>query len=163
MVLATVLNRRFGSGSVSQLNCCQIGSPGCQYTRTINSGTVQCKSPNLSELGGLSSGHAAGPSVDSYNALVFAVRWLYVIKIMHLAASNLFLHVLQCAILIILESVFFLSYDIFLPRKVVTSAVISSYIRAMPWLPIIQDQKLLTVSWHSLPWWGNIYMLYCFQ
>jgi len=72
IVLATVLDRQFRSGTRSEPNRCQIGGPGCQYTRTINSGPVRCKSPNPSELGGLSAGRPAGPSVDLYNVLVFA-------------------------------------------------------------------------------------------
>ena len=50
-----------------------IGGTGCQYTRTVNSGTVRWKSHNPSELCELAAGCPAGPSVDSYNALVFAV------------------------------------------------------------------------------------------
>jgi len=73
VVLATVPDRHFGSGSGSELNRCQIGGPGCQHTRTVNPGTVRCKSPNPSGLGGLSAGHPAGPSVDLYNVLIFAV------------------------------------------------------------------------------------------
>jgi len=72
-VLAMVLDHCFGSGSLSELNCHQIGGLGCQYTRTVNSGTVQWLSPNPSELGGLSAGRPAGSSKHSYNALVFAV------------------------------------------------------------------------------------------
>jgi len=59
-------------GTGSEPNRCQIGGPGCQYTRTVNSGPVRCKSPNPSELGRLSAGRPAGPSVDLYNVLVFA-------------------------------------------------------------------------------------------
>jgi len=73
VVLATVPDRHFGSGSVSEPNRCQIGGPGCQHTRSVDSGTVRCKSPNPSGLGGLSAGRTAGPSVDLYNVLVFAV------------------------------------------------------------------------------------------
>jgi len=47
------------------------GGLGRQYTRTVNSGTVRWTFHNPSELGGLSAGCPAGPSVDSYNALVF--------------------------------------------------------------------------------------------
>jgi len=72
-VLATVPDRHFGSGCGSEPNRCQIGGPGCQHTRTVNSGTVRCKSPNPSGLGGLSAGRPAGPSVDLYNVLIFAV------------------------------------------------------------------------------------------
>jgi len=74
VVLATVPDRHFGSGSGSKPNRCQIGGPGSiQQTRTVNSGTVRCKCPNPSGLGVLSAGHPAGPSVDLYNVLVFAV------------------------------------------------------------------------------------------
>ena len=72
-MLATVPDRHFGSGSGSKANRSQIGGPGCQHARTVNSGTVRCKSPNSSGLGGLSAGRPAGPSVDLYIVLVFAV------------------------------------------------------------------------------------------
>jgi hypothetical protein len=67
--LATVPDRHFGSGSGSEPNCCQIGGSDFQQTRTVNSGTVRCKSPNPFGLGRVVS----GPSVDLYNVLVFAV------------------------------------------------------------------------------------------
>jgi len=51
----------------------QIGGLGWQYTRTVTLGTVQKKSPNPSELGGLSAGRPAGPSIDSNKTLVFGV------------------------------------------------------------------------------------------
>jgi hypothetical protein len=73
LVLVTVLDCLFGSGSGSELNRCQIGGRGCHYTRTVNWCTVRCKSPNQSGLGGLSAGCPAGPSVDVFNVLVFAV------------------------------------------------------------------------------------------
>ena len=73
VVLATVPDRHFGSGSWSEPNRRQIGGPGCQHTRTVDSDRVRCKSPNPSGLGGLSAGRTAGPSVDLYNVLVFAV------------------------------------------------------------------------------------------
>jgi len=72
-VLATVPDRHFKSGSRSKLNHYQIGGLGCLYTRTVNSGMVQWKSPKPSELGGLSAGCPAGPSINSYKALVVAV------------------------------------------------------------------------------------------
>jgi len=68
-----VPDRHFWSGSGSEPNRCQIGGPGCQHTRIVNSGTVQFKSPNPSGFGGLSAGCPVGPSVDLYNVLVFAV------------------------------------------------------------------------------------------
>ena len=61
------------SGCRLKANCCEIGGPGPQYTQPANLVMVRRKSPNPSELSGLSTGHPAGPSVDSYNALVFAV------------------------------------------------------------------------------------------
>jgi len=72
-VLATVPHRLFGFGYGSEPTQFQIGGLGQQYTRTVSSGTVQWTSHNLSELGGLPAGCPAGPSVDSYNALVFTV------------------------------------------------------------------------------------------
>jgi len=47
-------------------------------------------------------------------------------------ANNVVLHVVQCAISIILECVFFLPYFILLPGKVLNRSVMSSYIGAMP-------------------------------
>jgi len=73
VVLATVRNRLFGSRSGSHPNCSQIGCQGCESTQTVNSGTVQWKSPNPSEFGGLSAGRPAGLSVDSYKDLAFGV------------------------------------------------------------------------------------------
>jgi len=65
------------------------------------------------------------------------------IKIDYSTASNYFLHVWWVAILVILESVFVLSYFGFLTIKEVNSSVMSSYISIMPSLPNMQDQKLL--------------------
>jgi len=73
VVLATILDRHFGSGSGSKPNRCQNGSPGRQKTRTAHLVTVPWKTPNPSELGGLSAGRPAGPSLDSYKAVEFAV------------------------------------------------------------------------------------------
>ena len=69
IVLAMVMDRRFGKGSRLKSHDSHVGGLGHWYTQTVNLGTVQWTSPNLSELGMLS----AGPSVDSSNALVFAV------------------------------------------------------------------------------------------
>jgi len=41
----------------------------------------------------------------------------------------------------------FLWYIFFLPIKVVNSSIMSSNIHAMPWLPNMQDQKLLMLRW----------------
>ena len=67
------LDRSCRAGSVLEPNCRQIRCSGRQYTRAVNSGPVQWTSSNPSELGGLSAGCPVGPSVDSYNALAFAV------------------------------------------------------------------------------------------
>jgi hypothetical protein len=72
-VIATVQDCHFGSGSGLEPNRHQIGSPGRQYTRTVNSGTVQTKSPHPSELGGSSVRPPAGPFVNIYTALAFAI------------------------------------------------------------------------------------------
>jgi len=68
-VCETVEDCRFGSRSGFKLNCCQIASRGYHCTWTVNLGTVQEKSPNLSELVGL----VVGPSIDSNKRLVIAV------------------------------------------------------------------------------------------
>ena len=146
---------RFGSGSGPEPKGYQMSGPGCQYTPTGISGTVQGKSHNLSELGGLSVGSPAGPSVDSFDALVSAVWKWYLPKIMYSTSSDHSLHVLQFAISIILESVVFLLYFVFLPIQAVNSSVISSNNCAMPSLPDKQDQKLMTLRWCSLSWWRN--------
>ena len=84
------------------------------------------------------------------------------IKIDYSTASNYFLHVWWVAILVILESVFVLSYFGFLTIKEVNSSVMSSYISIMPSLPNMQDQKLLMRHWHSISWWGNEDIRCCF-
>jgi len=63
----------FEFGSRSRKNICQCGCPGRQYTRAITSGPVRWKFPNWSELGQMSAGRPARPSIDSYTAFVFAV------------------------------------------------------------------------------------------
>jgi len=132
LVLATVPDRHFRSGSGSEPNRCQIGRWGCQHTRTVDSGTVRCKSPNPSGLGGLSAGRTAGPSVDLYNVLVFAVAYLNIIKIRYLTANDLFLDVLQSATLIILEYVFCLLPVAFFAREVVNSSAMAAPMRRKP-------------------------------
>jgi len=62
-----------GSGSGLKSNHFQFCDMGCEYTRMVNLGTIQWKSANLFELGGLSVGRTVGPSGDSNNPSVFAV------------------------------------------------------------------------------------------
>jgi len=78
--LPTVLDCHFWTGSGPELNCYQVGRPGCQFTQTINWGTVQCKSPNSSELSGLSEGRPVSPSVDSYNVLLLQFDDIILLK-----------------------------------------------------------------------------------
>lgn len=73
VVFATVPDCDFRSGSGSELNDCQLGDDGCQFTQTINSGMVRCKSPNQSEIASLLEGRPAGPSVGLYDVHVVAV------------------------------------------------------------------------------------------
>jgi hypothetical protein len=72
-VLATGLDRHFGSGYGSEPNRSQIGGPGHQSIRTVDSGTVPSTSSYSSELGGFPAGCTAGLSVNSYNMLAFAI------------------------------------------------------------------------------------------
>ena len=71
VVLAPVPDSHLGSVSGLEPNRWKIGRPGCQYTRTVNPVTIPWESTNLSEMGRLSAGCLDGPSIDSYNALVF--------------------------------------------------------------------------------------------
>jgi len=103
-VLAMVLDSHFRSGSRSEQNLWKIGSLGCQYTWTVNSGTVGLKSPYSCEVGRMS----VGPSVDLYNVVVFAVGKWSNIEIRYSTANNPVSHVLQSATSIILEYMFFL-------------------------------------------------------
>jgi len=96
-VLATGRDRHFGSGYGLELNRSQMGGPGRQSTRTVDSGTVPSTSPYVSELGGFPAGCTPGPSVNSYTMLAFAIRSWYSIKIDHLTSSNHILHVLHIA------------------------------------------------------------------
>jgi hypothetical protein len=73
VVRATVPDRHFGSRSRLEPTSCQTGGTGNQQTRTVNLGTVRCKSPNPSGLGGLSAGRPPGASADLYHVLIFAV------------------------------------------------------------------------------------------
>jgi len=77
-------------------------------------------------------GRLAGPSIDSYKALVFAVYLSYLTKIMFSTTNDTCLHAVQLAILINLKSVFFLLYIVFLAIKVVNNSVMSSFVRVKP-------------------------------
>ena len=83
-------------------------------------------------MGGLSAGRLAGPSIDSYKAIVFAVYLSYLAKIVFSTTNDMCLHAVQLAIWIDLESVFFLLYIVFLAIKVVINSVISSLICVKP-------------------------------
>jgi hypothetical protein len=73
VLVAMVVDRHFRSGYGLEWNERQIGGLGLQYTRTDDSGTLQLTSPYPSELGRFSAGCPAGPSVNSYNILAFAI------------------------------------------------------------------------------------------
>jgi len=150
LVLVTVRDRCLGSGSRSELNCCDIGGPSRQYTQTSNSGIVSRKSPNPSEMGGLLAGCPPVQSVDSFDARVCTVWQWCVTKIMYSTYSNYCLQVLELAISIIVGSVVFLLYVVFLPIMAVNGSGMSSNIHAMPSLCNMQDQILLTLCWFSL-------------
>jgi len=66
LVLEMVPDFRFGLGCGSRPKHGQIGSPGCQFTRTVIWGMARQKSPNPTAVGRLSAGRPAGPSVDAY-------------------------------------------------------------------------------------------------
>ena len=72
-MLATGLDRHFGCGYGSEPNQSQICGPGCEYTRTVDSGTVPSRSPYPAAFGGFSAGCTAGPSVNPYYMLAFAI------------------------------------------------------------------------------------------
>jgi hypothetical protein len=80
----------------------------------------------------LSAGRQAGPSIDSYKALVFAVYLLYYTKIVFSTTKDTCLHTVQLAISINLESVFFLLSIVLLAIKVVNNSVMSSLIYVKP-------------------------------
>jgi hypothetical protein len=68
-----VMHHHIGSGSGSKSNRCQIGSLGIPSTLTGNLGMVRWQTPTSSELGGLTAGRLAYPSIDSDKDLDFAV------------------------------------------------------------------------------------------
>jgi len=60
------------------------------------------------------------------------------------------------------ESLIFLVYVIFYTRQGVNSSVISCSVRSIPWLPSMQDKKLLTLHWRSFSSLGNTPVIdYC--
>jgi len=59
--------------------------------------------------------------------------------------------------------VLFLVYVVFLAIKAVNSSVMSSFIRAQCWLPDMQDQILFKLRWHSVSWWGNVFVMRCLK
>jgi len=142
-----VPDRHFGIRSRSKLNHCQIGNPGRHWIRTVNSCTARWYDPNPSELGGLSVGRPAGPSIDSYKALVFAVCQYYLIKVAFSTTNNTFLHALQFAISINVESVFYFWYIVLSLIRGDKNYLMSAKICAMPWLPNMQELKLMTLHW----------------
>jgi hypothetical protein len=73
LVSTTVPDCHFGSGSRLEPNCRQIGGPGPQFTETVNSGMVQSICPYPSELRRSSAGPPAGPFLNTYTALPFAI------------------------------------------------------------------------------------------
>jgi len=137
------------SGLLIHLNC--------------NLGPVGCKCPDPSELGRLSAGRPADPSVDLYNVHVLAVGEVCSMKVRYSTAKNLFLHVLQSATLIILVYLSFLSYVAFLAIEADNSSVMSSFICTKPWLHNIQEQILLTLRWRSVAWSGKVCVVHCFK
>jgi hypothetical protein len=66
------------------------------------------------------------------------------------ASSNYTMHILQVAISIIFESVFFLQYVVLLTIEVVDCSIMASNINLMPVLPNMNDQKLLTPNGYSV-------------
>jgi succinate-acetate transporter protein len=71
----------------------------------------------------------AGPSIDSFKALVFGVYLSCLTKIVFSITNDTCLHAVQLAISINLESVFFLLWIVFLAIKVVNKSVMSSLVR----------------------------------
>jgi len=162
LVWAMVPERHVGSQSGSESDRHQPRILGRRYTRTVNSCMMWWTPLNLSEMGRLSAGSPVGRSVNLYTALAFAVRLQSLIKIAQLTSNDTFLNTLQVATLAILEWMFFLLCVIFRCTNVVNSTVISAYIHAMPWLPNIHDQRLLTLNWQSFSEEGNDRVIFFF-
>jgi len=155
LVVAMVLDHHFRSGSRSNPNHWQIGGPGCQWTQTFTWGTVRWLTLNPFELGGLSAGHPAGPSIDSIKALAFAVCEYYLIKIAFSTTKDMFLDALQIAISINLESIFYICYIAFLHIVRVNNSVMNAKLSVRSWLANMQQLKLLTLCWRSFSGCGR--------
>jgi len=67
----------------------------------------------------------------------------------------MFLHALQLAISINLESVFYLWYIVLLTIRAGNNSVTIMKTCAMPWLPNMQQLKLLTLRWRSFSGLGR--------
>jgi len=150
-----VPDRRFGSEPRVEVNHHQLHGPSIQIHRNVHSGMVRWTSPNPSEMGRSSVGCPVGPSEDSYNALAFAVWYLYLNKIAELTSSNTLFITLQVVISDILESMIFLLWFVLWSTRMVNSSFTISYIHEMPSFPNIRHQKLRTVHWRPFLRWGN--------
>ena len=149
LVLATVADCHFGSGSGSKPNHCQNNGPDCQSTQTVDSGIVRWWVSNPAELGRLSAGRPANASIDWIKALAFALCEHYLIKIAFSTTMDMFLHALQLVISINFELVFYLWYLEFLPITAVNNSVMNKEICALPWLPNMQHLILFRLYWHT--------------
>lgn len=106
IVFQIILDCRFSTILGSKLNRSPIWGQGCQCTWTSNLVTVQCKSFNPCEFGGLSAGRPVGPSVDSDNEFALPISILYLVKIADLAVNILCLQGVLFTIWIILQFMF---------------------------------------------------------
>jgi len=108
-----------------------------------------------SALGRLSAGCPPGAYGDSYNAPVFSAWKLYFAKTAYSTPNNHVLHISQ-----------FANFDYFaidnspstcciFSYEAVYTSVISFDKCITPWLPSIQCQRLLTLSWYSFSWKGD--------
>jgi len=154
VVFTTVPDRHFRFASGSKPNIGQIGGAGFQHSPTVNSGMFWWWTDNPSDLAGLYPGRPAGPSIDLYKDLAFNIFQYNCIKVALSSTNDIFLHALQLAILIDLESVFYLWKSGFLPiRTVNENSVMNGILRVMLRLPNMQELKLLMFRWHSCSGW----------
>jgi len=79
-------------------------------------------------------------------ALDIAVCYKYHIKIGCSTTNNLFLHVLQCAMSINLESVFCMCYNVCLPIDAVKNWVMCANNCMMPSIPNMKDLQMFILS-----------------